>query len=282
MNKEKLKFLKELQNFAKELQLYLENEKREWVVKGFIDVFKNIFSITNDAKIVSKVLEIHIFPKFIEFANKHNYKMEFATHQNWYPDITFISKENESIKFAVDLKSSYISKFKENEPIECNGFTLGLHGEYFINRKSSKNIQYPYNEYLGHFILGILYNRNKSIKIDETKKYNIDELEKIPSVINNFIVFAQEKWRVASDKGGSGNTANIGSIKNIKKLINGEGIFWEYFKENGEKWFDDYWIDYGKIPLRDEKGNIILDKKGKEKTITSLKDYLKYRGIDDK
>jgi len=167
----KKEFLKNLQEFAKELQNYLETENREWVIKGFIDVFKNIYTITNDTKIVSKVLEIHIFPKFLGFAEQHNLKMEFATHQNWYPDITFISKENESIKFAVDLKTTYITKYCEqtNKPIECNGFTLGSHGEYFKNRKSTKNIQYPYGEYLGHFVLGILYDREKVIKIDETK-----------------------------------------------------------------------------------------------------------------
>ncbi len=276
-NSIKLEFFEQLQQFAMELQSYVEDNKKEWVIKGFIDIYKNIFSITSDTKIVSKVLEIHIFPKFLEFSQRYGYDMEFATHQNWYPDITFIAKKDPSVKFAVDLKSSYITKFKDNRAIECNGFTLGSHGEYFINRKSLKNVQYPYGDYLGHFIIGILYKREEVIRIDETKKYQLKELKTIPSVISHFIVFAQEKWKVASDKGGSGNTANIGSIKNIEKLIKGEGIFWENFKEEGEKWFDEYWMDYGKIPLRDENGKVIL-KNNKVRYITSLKEYLKYRG----
>nr|WP_330216919.1 type II restriction endonuclease [Helicobacter pylori] len=39
----------------------------------------------------------------------------------------------------------------------CNGFTLGSHGEYFRNRTSTKNIQFPYSHYLAHTCLGILY-----------------------------------------------------------------------------------------------------------------------------
>ena len=105
----------------------------------------------------------------------------------------------------------------EDNPKFCNGFTLGSHGEYFVNRNSSKNIQYPYNEYSGHFCLGVIYSRISSNKVDETQKYTLDQLEEIPSVINHFLFFAEEKWKIASDKGGSGNTANIGSIQYFQR-----------------------------------------------------------------
>ena len=107
----------------------------------------------------------------------------------------------------------------------CNGFTLGSHGEYFTDRSSRKNIQYPYSEYSEHFCFGIIYTRIKTSLIGETKKYTIEEVTEIPSVIKNFIFFAQEKWKIASDKSGSGNTANIGSIKKIDDIINGNGVF---------------------------------------------------------
>ncbi|OQY43144.1 MAG: type II deoxyribonuclease, partial [Anaerolineaceae bacterium 4572_78] len=35
----------------------------QWTIKGFIDTYKNIYTISNDTKIVSKILEIHLFPK---------------------------------------------------------------------------------------------------------------------------------------------------------------------------------------------------------------------------
>lgn len=31
----------------------LETESRDWIVKGFIDINKNVYTITNDTKIVS-------------------------------------------------------------------------------------------------------------------------------------------------------------------------------------------------------------------------------------
>lgn len=53
-------------------------------------------------------------------------KEKFAQHQNYYPDISLVSKENENIKFAVDFKTSYRNPKK---PFLCNGFTLGSHGK---------------------------------------------------------------------------------------------------------------------------------------------------------
>ena len=118
-----------------------------------------------------------------------------ATHQNWYPDLTFISKTNEDIKFAVDLKTTYKDAKRDGF---CNGFTLGSHGEYFINRNSTKNIQYSYNEYSGHFCIGVIYSRNILDESENLKIYNLECLEQIPDVIGDFIFFAQEKWKMAS------------------------------------------------------------------------------------
>ena len=268
----KQEFKNQLQSFAKELHKYVSTQDNQWVIKGFIDVFNNIYTITNDTKIVSKVIEIHLFPKFLVFAKKHKYRMIFADKQNWYPDITFISEKNERVKFAVDLKTTYITKYENGEPLECNGFTLGSHGKYFIDRQSTKNIQFPYNEYLGHYVLGIIYERAHVIKVDETEIYNIERLKDIPSVIKNFVFFAHEKWQIASDKSGSGNTANIGSVKRIKELIEGKGIFWQYFGEKGEEWFDEYWMNYGRITIKDNRT-------GKIKRMTSLKEFLRFKGI---
>ena len=49
-------FKKQLQSFAKELHKYVSTQDNQWVIKGFIDVFNNIYTITNDTKIVSKVI----------------------------------------------------------------------------------------------------------------------------------------------------------------------------------------------------------------------------------
>lgn len=187
-----------------------------------------------------------------------------AAYQNWYPDFTFIKRDNPNIKFAVDLKTTYRD---EDYPGFCNGFSLGSHGEYFINRTSTKNIQYPYNDYSGHFCLGIIYSRAAIDKLEETRIYTINELEKIPTVIRNFTFFAEEKWRIASDKGGSGNTANIGSIQKIDDILLGNGVF----ARAGEELFDDYWTNFGKME--------ILTPKGEYKKLSSFSEYLSYRGL---
>ena len=177
--------------------------------------------------------------------------------------MTFISKENPNIKFAVDLKTTYRD---EEYPGFCNGFTLGSHGEYFVDRTSTKNIQYPYDEYSGHFCLGIIYSRSIIDKNEETRIYTIDEINKIPAVIKGFLFFAEEKWKIASDKGGSGNTANIGSIQKIDDILSGNGVF----AKAGEELFDDYWANFGKM-------EVLIG--GKRKKLSSFEEYLKYRGL---
>lgn len=262
---DKEEFENQLKEFVCQFQEHISTDDGQWTVKGFIDVYKNIYTISSDTKIVSKILEIHLFPKIMEFAKTYGYKIVLAEHQNYYPDISFVKKENESIKFAVDFKTTYRNAKK---PFLCNGFTLGSHGKYFEDRSSTKNIQFPYGSYSGHFCLGIIYNRVDGSTIDETKSYKIDKLCSIASVAKDFQFFVAEKWRIASDKSGSGNTANIGSINNIDDIINGNGMF----SKLGESWFNDYWMNYKKITISDGKGGT--------KKISTLKEFVEYRKGD--
>ncbi len=265
MSKEKNDFYRALQSFVQTLGTHISTEDGQWTVKGFIDTYKNIYSISSDTKVVSKILEIHLFPKILAFAEEIGYVVVLTEHQNYYPDLSFVNKKNERIKFAVDLKTTYRL---EDYPDFCNGFTLGSHGEYFTNRQSTKNVQFPYGDYQGHFCLGIIYSRTNGIHSAETQTHTLSELQSITSVIGNFQFFVAEKWRIASDKSGSGNTANIGSISKIGDVIAGKGVF----SKLGEEWFDDYWMNYGKITKKDEDG--------KTKRITTLTDFVKYRGGD--
>ena len=263
----KEKFESALKEFVRYLGSYSSTPDGQWTVKGFIDTFRNVYTISSDTKIVSKILEIHLFPQILNFAEANGYKIVPADHQNYYPDISFIAQDDHNIKFAVDFKTTYRLSTK---PSYCNGFTLGSHGEYFINRTSSKNIQFPYNSYQGHFCLGILYTRAFDRAVDETTVSTIDNLDSIVSVVKDFEFFVVEKWKIASDRSGSGNTANIGSINHIPDIINGLGMFCDL----GEAVFDDYWMNYGKILVSDAVT-------GKNSPIRNLKDFLKYRGLDE-
>lgn len=263
----KSEFETALKELALSLSGHVSTKDGQWAVKGFIDAFRNVYTISSDTKIVSKILEIHLFPQILAFAKKHGYAVVLAEHQNYYPDISFVLKANNAVKFAVDFKTTYRNPAK---PWLCNGFTLGSHGEYFQKRTSTKNIQFPYGTYLGHFCLGIIYDRAKGATIDETKCTPVKRLNSITSVISHIQFFVVEKWKIASDKAGSGNTANIGSIKRIECILSGKGVF----SNLGEKWFDDYWMNVGKITIPDPK------KQGATKKISTLEEFVTYRGGD--
>jgi hypothetical protein len=85
----------------------VSTEDGQWTVKGFIDICKNVYTISSDTKIVSKILEIHLFPQILAFAQANGYKVVLAEHQNYYPDISFVASDDESVKFAVDFKTTY-------------------------------------------------------------------------------------------------------------------------------------------------------------------------------
>ena len=169
-------FKEALAVLASTLSDYASTDAGEWTIKGFIDTYREVYTISSDTKVVSKILEIHLFPKILAFAQEQGFEVILADHQNYYSDISFVSKTDENIKFAV------------------------------------------------------------------------------------------EKWRISSDKRGSGNTANIGSIQRIADIVSENGMF----AKLGEEWFDDYWMNYSKITIKTQSGET--------KRITSLEEFVTYRG----
>src|SRR5437763_11324145 len=107
----------------------------QWIVKGFIDVFKNVYTISGDTKVISKIIELMLFPHFLKFAEVHGFKLLLSREQNHYPDITFI--DSAGCKFAFDLKSTYRSSTDK-----VNTMTLGAFTGYFRNRTSAKNVTF--------------------------------------------------------------------------------------------------------------------------------------------
>lgn len=280
----KKEFAAALTNFVAGLSRYISAEDGQWTVKGFIDIYKNIYTISSDTKIISKILEIHLFPKILQFAEEKGYSIVLAEHQNWYPDFSFVKKESPKVKFAVDLKTTYRDP---DFPGHVNGFTLGSHGAYFKDRTSTKNIQFPYADYFGHFCLGIIYSRCDAMNVNKTQLISVKELQNgnknqhstryrvtavenlrsIASVVKDFEFFVSEKWLLASDRQGSGNTANIGSITWVADILGGNGVF----AKLGEEWFDEYWMNYGVTTMM---------KKRKAVPIRSIEDFLDFKGGD--
>lgn len=229
----------------------------EWTVKGFIDIFKNIYTISVDTKVVSKILELMLFPIILTFCLKNNVKVMVASAQNHYPDLTFVF--DDGTKLAMDIKSAY--RVNHNR---ISGFTLGAFTGYFRNRTSNKNSTYPYSYYLKHYVLGVIYSRSRN-DIDESKMYKLDEIESIASVISDLEFIIQEKFRIAHYVPGSGNTKNIGSVREIEDIRNGSGPFTQL----GENIFDDYWMYYQTSDMAAD-GN---------PPYTNLEQYIRYKKL---
>src|SRR5882762_10538644 len=111
-------FLEKLQAHSESFAKAVATNEGDWIIKGFIDVYQRIYSISVDTKIVSKVLELLLFPMFVDFAKKHGLEIELCQHQNFYPDLTFTHTASGN-RFAVDIKSTY----RESET-KVNGMTL--------------------------------------------------------------------------------------------------------------------------------------------------------------
>lgn len=123
---------------------------------------------------------------------------------------------------------------------------------------------FAYNRYTKHYVLGVVYSRVKGI--DEQRVYDIADLSDIPSVARDFRFFLQEKYRIASDAPGSGNTRNIGSTKYLDRLIHGTGVF----AKLGVEVFDDYWMNYRTRAMAREEGFEVPP-------YTNLKSYQVYK-----
>lgn len=168
--------------------------------------------------------------------------------------------ENSLKKINVPINESkrkLISKFFSN-PTEDNFKSL-IHN---LDLSNLDRIQYTDDE-----IRKLL----EACIVNEKETHKINELNNIRSVIRDIDFFVQEKWKIAIDKPGSGNTKNIGSTKEIDELINGRAIFTSY--PNGKEMFNMYWKEY---LTRDMAKAAELS----GPPFKNLTDYVKYRNLN--
>jgi hypothetical protein len=241
-------FRNSLLEYFTPLQERVSTQTGDWTVKGFIDIYKRIYTISLDTKVLSKVLELLMFPVLVRFAEEHGYEIVLAQAQNQYPDLSLISRTDENLCFALDIKTTYRIPPDRNGNQRVNGMTLGTFGGYFRTRDRPVSSTFAYNRYAGHYVLGAVYRRVQGI--DERRVYEIGDLTSIPSVAHDFQFFLHEKYRIASDRPGSGNTKNIGSTQYHDRLINGTGVF----AKLGIEVFHDYWMNYRTRAMAREEG----------------------------
>ncbi len=136
----------------------------------------------------------------------------------------------------------------KNGLVRVNGMTLGTFGGYFRVRDKAVISTFPYQQYSKHYVLGVVYTQAHGL--DEQRIYQISELADIPSVATDFTFFLHEKYRIAADRAGGGNTKNIGSTVFLDRLENGSGVF----ADLGIEIFDDYWMNYRTRAMAKEDG----------------------------
>jgi hypothetical protein len=181
-----------------------------------------------------------------------------CAHQNHYPDVTI--RDEDANLFALDIKTAY----RESDNT-ISGMTLGTFTGYFRDRAGTKNITYPYNSYKAPLVLGVIYSRVEASLSPQV--YTLEQIDSLPVPLKDLEVFVQPKYRVASDRPGSGNTKNIGAVREVDALINGRGSF----ADLGEEVFDDYWKGYFTTDMARQAG---IEKQ----PYSSLQEYLQIKG----
>jgi len=204
----------------------------EWYVKGVLDSKKKLYTISNDTKLISKIFELVSIPIITGAVEPYIKSWETEERQTVYPDLTLILSGSSPNKIAIDIKSTYRKG-------SMSGFTLGSYTAY-LRPPFTKNIRYSYNEYLEHWIVGFIYDRVPGVRPEIV---DISSLDKIIAPIKNVEVIIWQKWQLASDRPGSGNTANMGSVRSLDALRKGQGTFTK-FGERGEDIFENYWRNF--------------------------------------
>lgn len=251
------------------LECDLQTDDGLWTLRGFIDTARCIYSLGPDTKVISKALELMLLPPITQFWVSRGYDVIPAQYQNFYPDLSLVSPEGQ--REALDLKTCYrLFDASGQFTGRVSGFTLGAFTGYFRDRHSTKNITFPYESYQHHFAVGLVYSQTAAPPPDV---YSLERLSEIIPPIRDIQIFFYEKWRLATDKPGSGNTRNIGSIKNLEELVEGKGPFTR-LGEVGKQVFDDYWQQYLNRDMA--RAAELADP-----PFCNLKGYLRYRNRAD-
>lgn len=231
-------------------EFYEEMKNVKFEAYGILDSNNKIHTLGTDSKIIGRIFEMYAQPILEKIANRHNMILTTPESQTVYPDFIMMSSKSSKEKIAIDIKTTYIDS--DQSTIK---FTLGSYGSYM--RNNTKNIEYSYTDYAKHYVIGFVYKRNGQAQ--ESQVFDYADRNQIKFPFYDVKYFIQEKYKIAGDKPGSGNTENIGSFstKNFSDLKEGKGPF----SELGVDAFDIYWKYYPKY-------------RSAEKSYTSLDEFL--------
>ena len=138
------------------------------LIKSFYDKAKNInFNVTglllenndvlslgSDSKLIGRIFELVSFGVLSSICKENGWTLQETESQTVYPDFTIIMEDNK--KIAIDIKTTY-RRYNAKGQICKFGFTLGAFASFL--RNNTKNIAYPYDQYIKHYVIGFIYNR---------------------------------------------------------------------------------------------------------------------------
>jgi len=199
-----------------------------------VDRRARVYPLGSDTKVISTLFEIVVRQAVASYARSSGLALAEPARQNHYPDFTLMKDVQDRRKTAIDVKTTY-----KREGLRQCGYTLGSYTSYIRPETAGKNIVFPYDQYAEHWVIGFVYRRIEGKRDATGRIYFLDTLNEMPVPFDDVEVFMQEKWRIAGDRPGSGNTANIGSITGtIDDFRSGNGVF------RTEDEFLDYWRGY--------------------------------------
>ena len=202
---------------------------------GILDSEGKIHTLGTDSKIIGRIFEMFAQPILEQIALRHGLVLKTPESQTVYPDFVLMENEQSKEKIAIDIKTTYVDTDQSRIV-----FTLGSFGSYM--RNNTKNIEYKYTDYTKHYVIGFVYKRNDAAQ--ESRVYDYANRAGIAFPYYDVKYFIQEKYKIAGDKPGSGNTENLGSFptRSFEELKDGRGPF----SELGPDVFDLYWKYYPK------------------------------------
>lgn len=217
--------------FQQEFLREMKKHDLSFEIRGLLTSEDKILPLGTDTKVLSTVFELFCRPIVENIAHAHGLQVETAP-QTIYPDFTILSGPDDPAKIAVDVKTTYR---RENGMF---GFTIGSYTSFL--RNDTKNILYKYSSYAEHWIIGFAYTRAAE---SDSKVYSLAERNSITCPYRDVEWFIQEKYKIAGLSPGSGNTTNIASIwaASISDFKEGRGPF----ADKGERYFRQYWANYG-------------------------------------
>lgn len=180
-----------------------------WEVEGILSKGDQVYALGYDTKLLSTVFELVAAPIVELVALNLGYAFEVSQSQTIYPDFTLSGLGGDRI--AVDIKTTYRRRGRGVQ------FTLGSYTSFL--RNGTKNIAHPYGEYVEHWIIGFVYDRRVQPTIGIVPLSQRSTI--VPPVENVELVMARKEW-IASDRPGSGNTANVGSVIGSVEYLNAE------------------------------------------------------------